>query len=173
MKADKTVDVTVNLKGEDIPDKVGYYTRFEQELKDGKWVDTDRKETIFGCCDRFGYMSHMCYGSSYISTWKEFAVTSKHARKFDEFYFDAGGNGRPLYILYTELQRAMVELGLIDKESIEPCKDCNHARAVHSEMGDCNKIYIQGDEERNYEECCICAGFVEVGEESQKEDDDR
>lgn len=161
MKADQIVDVTVNYCGKDKPAKVGYYIRYRPILENGKWVNSDEEETIFGYCGDSGYLTHMCYGSSYVD-WDEFAVTDNHALKFDKMYFDAGSNKRPLYIEYNELQRAMAELGLVDKELIAPCRNCLHPRGQHTTMGDCNKIL---EENERIEVNCSCAAFIEVGDD--------
>jgi hypothetical protein len=114
MKAEKTVDVTINYCGQPKAGKVGYYIRGELErINDSEgshWEEKpNTKEVIFGYCDDFGYMTQMCYGSSYIN-WIEML---DQVQGHDKMYFDAGSNGRPLWISYTELKRAMDELDII------------------------------------------------------------
>lgn len=116
-KADKTVDVTINIKGVDKPGKLGYFTRKKPELVDGKWIDTDEDQVIFGKTDDLGYMTHMCYENYSHDTWKEWLDDLKDRRGLDKFYFDAGGNGCPMYCMMDEMYRAMTELGLIKKSN--------------------------------------------------------
>jgi hypothetical protein len=76
-----------------------------------EWLATDAMQTLFGLCTPDGYLTQMHYGSTYCGPWGTFP---QHARENGGYwYFDAGGNGRPIRIAADELERAMIELGLI------------------------------------------------------------
>lgn len=119
-KADKTVSVTTQFgvgryddaKFADEPDVLGIITVplqvYDKDTE--KWEDhPTNTRLLFGRCTTDGYMTHMCYGSDYVD-WNSFLG---HAETHCYFYFDAGGNGRPVRITYEELKRAMTELGIV------------------------------------------------------------
>ncbi|SRR6266498_1090743 len=157
-KCEAHIRVEVNFKGELAERHVGYIKRMQPKLVDEEWVDSDIPETLFGICDQFGYLTHMCYSRRTfgIKSWEGFAVTSKHPRKFDEFYFDAGSNGRPLYVTYRELRQAMYALGLVGEDAIKYCANCEHPKLQHSERGECSKIL---NEDNTSEESCPCSCY--------------
>lgn len=158
-KVVKSVPVKMNYCGKEVDREVGFYTRKRPVSTPEGWKDGPEDEIIFGYSHE-SYMTHMCYGNlvSGVNSWEEFAITAKHARKFEDFYFDAGGNGRPLYIKYDELRRAMAELGLISAESIISCEGCTHPKAMHDEStgGECTKIEEESNDLTSY---CMCAAY--------------
>lgn len=93
--------------------------------------NTERKTTLYNNVYRAGvwtspgygpvfglvYYSegtHMCYGLDYFSP----AEVTRNARDkgHDKFYFDAGGNGSPIWCTIDELERVFRELDLLPKE---------------------------------------------------------
>lgn len=99
VEPNKIVDLEVKVKGVIDPDfKLGYV------------IDTDQNNRIlFGLVYR-DRLTHMCYGADYFDPHDMLTF------EFPEFYFDAGGNGRPVTVEKEEFVRALKELGLIDND---------------------------------------------------------
>lgn len=157
-KAEARIKVEVNYKEKLEEGWVGYIVRKKPILVNGEWVNSNEDETLFGYCDKEGYLTHMCYSLSHTAkTWEEFSTTSKHARKYNEFYFDAGSNGRPLYIDYREMRQALYNLGLVCEDAIKYCIECGHSKLIHESGKGCSFIL---DETQYTEKLCQCTAFI-------------
>jgi hypothetical protein len=82
------------------------------DYRAGVWSAGDRE--IFGLTYG-GSETHMCYGLDYFKPPE--VLAERQHEGHERFYFDAGGNGRPVYADRDELERAFKALGLIDDAS--------------------------------------------------------
>jgi hypothetical protein len=66
-----------------------------------------------------GSPTHMCYGIDYA----EPKDSVDKVREYGKYYFDAGGNGRPIYVTAKDLERGFKALGIWDEIPQEPTHD--------------------------------------------------